>query len=387
MLPKKFVFMLGALALLGVEQAFAYNLLKCGNKNLNWAGNQYHTRASAVGFPAGPWRNALADVVNHWNKNPSKLRYSIQWNEPGVGMGNGQNEVWWTSGFGAPAIANWWYNINSCKFNEVDIRFDNTVAYHYTQNKSQLKPYGGSYRPFQTTAMHEFGHAGGLGHEADTYNIMGQDWDHIHANGSTARAYAGEDASAGMVASYGKTGGYREDLGVVHWRYDEDTSGQYSWHERTRILTTANVEHAKVAGTKEPTYWVSPGKRFKLELSFENNGKSSKRVKVCYYLSTNDYISTFDTLLATRMITVNPNGDPWGVWTSQYTLTLPKNLPGLKNYWVGAKIDCDSKVSETYEWNNATYVGIRTPFQLPTFPIGTLDRDIVRTPIAINGIR
>lgn len=59
--------------------------------------------------------------------------------------------------------------------------------------------YGGGSRPFQTTAIHEFGHAAGLGHENAEYNIMGEDWTHISCNGSTYRSYVGEDANDGLV--------------------------------------------------------------------------------------------------------------------------------------------------------------------------------------------
>ena len=218
MYHKLFAITIAILLTYGAGNAFAYTLIGCGSSNLKWASNVYATSAASARFPVGPWRNALAFVVNRWNNNPSLLGYSITYNDPSVGLGNGQSEVWWSSGFGAPAVANWWFNTSTCRFTEVDIRFDNTVPYHYTTTKTSLWPYGGASRPFQTTAMHEFGHAGGLGHTANTYNIMGADWTHIHANGSTATAYPGEDASQGMVALYGLWTAGPQDLGVVHWR-------------------------------------------------------------------------------------------------------------------------------------------------------------------------
>lgn len=55
--------------------------------------------------------------------------------------------------------------------------------------------YGGSYRPYQTTVMHELGHAMGLEHEDDEYNVMGKDYTHIHAHGGFGTAYLGRRCS------------------------------------------------------------------------------------------------------------------------------------------------------------------------------------------------
>ena len=55
----------------------------------------------------------------------------------------------------------------------------------------------------QTTGAHEFGHGLGLLHVNTEYNIMGNDFEHIHVNGSTATAYTGEDAADATVFLYG----------------------------------------------------------------------------------------------------------------------------------------------------------------------------------------
>lgn len=339
----------------GIGEAFAYNTIKCGTVSAKWTSNSYTTSASAIGFPVGPWRNALASVVSRWHNNPSNLGFGISYDDPGVGLGNGQSEVWWTSGFGAPAIANWWLNTSTCRFSEVDIRFDNTVAYHYTTSKSSLWPYGGAYRPFQTTAMHEFGHAAGLGHTASVYSVMGSDWTHIHANGATATAYPGEDASAGVVAVYGLWASGPQDVGVAHWRR-VGASGEYSTHDRTRILSTGGVELARVAGTAERTYYVNKGQTVLLEMSLENMGRTSPlTVGVGYYRSTNDTISISDTFLGSTSYSLARDS----VLTTTRTLVIPSTLTSGATYWLGAIIDYTGVLAEGYESNNATYIAIR----------------------------
>lgn len=341
----------------GAGDAFAYNLIKCGGQPVKWSSGVFAVSAHSAGFPAGPWRDALAYVVSRWDNNPSLLSFSISYDDPNVGRNNGQSEVWWSSGLenGAPAIAYWLWNPSTCRFTEVDIAFDINVPYTYTTNKTSLWPYGGPYRPFQTTAMHEFGHGGGLAHTANTYNVLGQDYTHIHANGSTARAYPGEDASTGLVAAYGLWSGAAEDVGVVHWRWT-GSSGEYSTHSRTRIFNSSGVELPKVpTSSVEPVYRVSKGQTVQLELSYESLGKSSKTVAVGYYLSTNDTITTADWLLGSTSLTFNRNT----VLTWKKTLTIPSNLTSGQTYWLGAIVDYTNALVEGDENNNATYIGIR----------------------------
>lgn len=342
------------------QQASAYTTIKCGGSSTKWSGNNYTVRASSVGFPVGPWRDALSSVVSHWNGNPSNLSFGVVWNEPGVAANNNENEAWWEANNGPnigtyPAVTYVWFK-GDCTLKEADVIFNNSVAYHYTTSKTSLWSYGGANRPFQTTAMHEFGHAAGLAHTANTYNIMGSDWTHIHANGATATAYSGEDANNGLVAVYGLWTGGPEDLGVVHWKHT-GSSGEYSTHGRTRILDTSNIELAKVAGTAEPVYRVNKGQTVKLELTYENLGKTSPlTAKVGYYLSSNDTISVADRFLGEGTVTLY-RGFPDTTFNT--FLVVPSDLVSGQTYWVGAIIDYNNAYSERSETNNATYIGIR----------------------------
>jgi hypothetical protein len=349
------VLALGLAMMSGEASAWTW-WIKCGATNAKWSGNVYSTSASAVGFPVGPWRDALQSVVSHWNSNPSNLAYGISYNDPSVGLGNGQSEVWWSSGFGAPAITNAWYNTSSCTLSEMDVRFDNTVAYTYSTSKTSLWPYGGGSRPFQTTAMHEFGHAGGLGHTATTYNIMGQDWTHIHANGASAIAYSGEDADSGLVAVYGPWVNSPEDVAIAHWRYI-GSSGGYSTHARTRILNTSGVELTKVcAGCAEPVYNVSKGQQVQVEFTYENMGKTSPiSANIGFYLSTNDTITTVDSLLGSTSASLARDTP----FTFSSTITIPTWTTSGQTYWIGGMIDHTGLIAEGNESNNASYIGIK----------------------------
>src|SRR5262245_18170091 len=109
---RKLLAMTSALLLAyGAGEALAFTTIKCGSKNYKWSppnvyATMYATRAGSVSFPVGPWRDALQSVVNRWHDNPSNLDYSASFDDSNVGLGSGQSEVRWDSGFGAPARTN-----------------------------------------------------------------------------------------------------------------------------------------------------------------------------------------------------------------------------------------------------------------------------------------
>jgi len=79
----------------GAARAFAYTLwIPCGGGYVTWSSLWYAPSASSADFPAGPWRDALTYVVGRWNANPSNLGFSISYDDPSVGLGNGESEVW-----------------------------------------------------------------------------------------------------------------------------------------------------------------------------------------------------------------------------------------------------------------------------------------------------
>ena len=352
----KFLYAIAALITLifSIGQAHAFTNYACGASNAKWSSKTRTIYAYNISFPAGSsFRSALVESVNRLNDNAAGFTFNIAYTNIAPSLGNGRSEVW-ISNISPPGVTNIWWN-GSCNITEADIRMDSTVTWTTSTSKTNNSNYGGAGRPFQTTLLHELGHAIGLGHEADEYNIMGQDWDHIHTNGSTSRAYFGEDASDGAVFLYGANGD--QDLGIVHWKYS-GASGAYSAHNHTRLLDPAtNLELSSYTTINgERRYDVNRGQSVKVELTFENNGSSYQYQDIGYYVSTNSYISTYDTLLTTR----NLGQDPSNVYTSSYTVTVPSNLDCSRDYWLGAVIDKNGSLVENNEWNNASYIPIRT---------------------------
>ena len=364
------------LILLGLSTHLqAYEKQSCLGVDYRWSGNSKSLEASSTSFPTGTWFNGIQDSVNKFNLNPSNFRYSVFSSSGGVGLGNGQSEIWGSTDQsvldGAPAIAYtyktcYWLFGNHVYVNELDVAFDYGSPWKWTTstNKANLIRYSDTatdFRPLQTTALHEIGHGSRFKHENDEYNVMGTDFEHIHVNGTTARAYIGEDVADGMVDLYGATSGRWEDLGVVHWRYS-GASGEYSDHKKGVIRDSAGntkptFSITSPGTTNESAYRVSRGETVKVEFTYENNGKSHQsNVGVGFYISTNDFISTFDQRVGGRTLSL---GRASVYSPDHHTVTIPSTLLTNTTYWLGAIIDENDNVSEAVEWNNATYIPIR----------------------------
>lgn len=339
------------------SDARAYVSLKCDGKRVKWPSSPVQMRASQVGFPAGDSaRDALTEAIDLFYQNPSNFWYTLTYDDPLVGVNNGETEAWWTAdpNLTTTARAFTLYNCSSGSIYEADAVFYNGESYTYsTGNKRSLWPYGGSFRPFQTTAIHELGHTVGLQHEGDEYNVMGFDYTHIHANGSSAKAYLGEDSAYGISNIYGYYPDSYEDLSVTHWKYAGSAIDGYSVHDRTRIFDSSGNSLGFYSDSGEPRYIVNRGQTVQVEFTYENNGKNIQNTTADMYISTNDYISRSDTSLGRYFLTI----DRGNVYTSTYNVTIPSNLtPG--KYHVGVLLDGDRTVSEMRENNNATYIGV-----------------------------
>lgn len=324
-----------------------------------WSGNNATMRASSVSFPAGsPYRTAVQNVVNRFSANPSNFWITQQWGDTSVAFGNGQSELWFSSDSKySPAVAFPRTSIWTGRITEVDVVFYNGVSYTPYMTKTSLWTYGGSSRPFESTLAHEYGHVAGLGHENRWYNIMGEDWTHIHVNGSTARSYLGGDACGGLLWAYGTYAGNYRDLSVALHRYSH-ASGEYSKHKKAQMSYGTSTLTALPSSTfnGQQRYQVSKGQLVRAGFTFENQGYASANATVGYYISTNSTISTSDRRIGTGSISL-PRGVQWqndNTW-----LYIPSDLVSGQTYYLGAIVDYNGAISEVDENNNAAYHIIR----------------------------
>ena len=359
------VLMVGMLG--SIEQAAAYSHQHCLGENVKWSGTSKTLRADPTSFPTGSWRNALQESIDRFNENPANFSYGLATDSGGVKLGNGSSEIWGSTSASvlqvAPAIAYsyktcYWFFGDVVHMDEVDVIFDygNPWTWTTSNTKSNLLRYGGSLRPIQTTALHEISHGVKLSHVNTEYNIMGTDFEHIHVNSNTARAYLGEDAADGMVHLYGTDSDSRQDVAVVHWKYD-GASGEYSNHRKVQLRNSAgSVINSTTSVNGETHYRVNAGQTVRVEFTYENNGASYQgAVATGFYVSTNSNITTWDDRIGGTTLTLGRAN----VYTAQHTVTLPGNLNSGTNYWVGVIVDETGSIGEVAEWNNTTYIPIR----------------------------
>ncbi len=354
--------------LLNTFTAFAFEYDEHNGDPVRWETDSITMNASVVSFGYGdPFTEALETALNRLNRNPSNFRFNLQLFDPIVGINNDRNEVWFAKGTKKTPPAECMRWSRNDKIIEADVIFYTPMQINYDgtrveftpyMTKSQLTTYGGGFRPFKSTVMHEFGHALGLNHERNESNVMGQSWTHIHVNGDTCKAYFGEDAGDGAVFLYGRNPNAGEDVSVSHFRYT-GWKGEYSKHGYTRMYNRDGTESenelkSTTLKTGEPKYEVYPGQLIQVEFTYENNGASRQTMDVGFYISYDNLIETSDELIATKRITVSRDD----VMTQAIAVTVPDDLIIDENYYLGVIVDYTDSIYEVFEKDNATYHAI-----------------------------
>lgn len=359
MMAFRIVALLAALAAPASGWAWMKSVCSGNGEELDWDNETTQIRFSSVSFPVGAFRNSLDDSIDRWDEDPSDFDFTKSFGDTSIDFSNDQSEAWFTSDNDYdPAMAVVRYKglafCGNPRIVEADLLFYTGEDYTTSMDTAALWEYdtnenGNSDRPFQTTAVHELGHALGLEHENDEYNVMGQDWTHIHVNATEARAYPGEDASDGAIDLYGSVA--VEDVGVAHWIKD-GVDGEYSLHSHSELLTAGGAPLSSDPYGEWRVYYADPGDTIQVQLVYENNGLSDQDVDVGIYLSTNNLITTYDDRLGGFGTTLSRGN----VSQVEETVTIPSDQPP-GDYWIGAVIDEDDVVTdEITETNNATWI-------------------------------
>lgn len=383
--------------LLHAGQTKAWEQIRCitpvnKGKKKHWADSVYKPVLDPVTLPEGsPQYFAVLEAIDRMNRNPSQFRYVFGGmdNGEGVAVNNGESEIWMKdlgadfSKTSAIEQSNSDYS-PTCIATESDIIINThyrmarppaeSNKLTYSNQKSQLFVYGGSYANFVSTVMHELGHSAGLQHEGDVLNLMGGN-NLLIANGDRVEPYIGEDAAAGLIALFGISAGAQEDVSVSHWRYGDKLAlkdgSVFSLHHRTRLFDAKNIEltmacpyvnpdlnGSLITACPEPVYRVNKGQVVNLELSYENAGKTSSiAVVASYYLSTDNKIDETDTLLKSSRFSIKRDSKPSTISTK---LIIPKTVVSGNHYWLGCYVSPSRGVlKESNENNNQTYVEIK----------------------------
>lgn len=279
-------------------------------------------------------------------------------NDSSFGPTNTQNEIYHdTTHPTAQCALN--FDSNTCTVVAHDIRFGNQNW--VTGEDSDHAPYDPSPptggRSILGTAVHEGGHCIGIGHEDDVYNMMGDDRTHVTRNSTTTYYGPGEDLSNATIARWGKrstTDAYRDvGLTVMRWSGSDGTYSSHDFGVMRDSLGNTLPTDGSFAG--QPAYEVVAGETVQMELVVENNGeKNTESFSIGFYLSTNAFISTSDTLLSEDTGYVQTRNVPY---EALEPVTIPIDTPP-GNYFLGAYADHDNVIPEVTSANNIAYYPI-----------------------------
>jgi hypothetical protein len=268
----------------------------------------------------------------HWSnvKGSSFNYYYLRGTSGSHRLGNGANEMYFD---GAEASGStlavthisshcYWFLGWNYGIDETDIAFNtnagwNTGAFNYSNLGS---PYD-----FEQVAEHELGHALGLNHEDRWMALMNS----YYPNG-------------GPLGYYKEHNPNGDDRGGVRFLYPDGTS-------EVDVAGSA----FKFTGSGGSTLVSSPlsaarGSYVNVEWTFANLSTVSESFDVGFYLSSNDYISTGDTLLGTNY---GASGTPGFTGTFTRTLYIPAWItPGTYN--LGFLIDPTNQLPDVDRGNN-----------------------------------
>jgi hypothetical protein len=284
-------------------------------------------------FPEGSsWDARLQTAMSRWNSvKGSDLTFLVASDTNGVRYGNDVNEIYTgNSGFGPGVLAvtkirghSYWYFGTRCVFDEADIVFNSNISWS-TDAYSYATPYFAPYS-FEGVALHELGHALGLGHMNATLATMSD-------------TYPGP-GPLGAVKEWTPVGDDRLGVRVLYPDGTSESDLATSPLKRTGEGTSALVSSPLFA---------TRGSSIPIEYTVSNLGTSSQTFEVGFYLSTNSNISTIDRLLGT---TAGVQLAPGRTRTYSRTLYIPTSVaPGT--YHLGLIIDPDRVAADEHRGNN-----------------------------------
>lgn len=311
----------------GARQASASSWDTCNGDKIRWSSGWTNMYLSTTSFPIGSvWDSHLQYPMWRWNNvKGSGFNFYVGRDTDGShSSSNGVNEIYFeTNSSGALATT---YSRQHCYWlfgwrmgmDEADIGFN----LNYTWYPGGYSTTGGY--SFEGVALHELGHALGLNHE-DRWM-------------ATLNSYY---PNSGPFGYYNEWDPLADDRGGERYLYPDST-----------VETDIAASIFKQTGTGTSGWVSSPysatrGSSITTDFTFSNLGTATQSFNIGFYLSSDEYINTYDTFL----------GGNYGAWggpgftgTFSRTLIIPTWIaPGT--YYLGYIMDYDGMVPEANESN------------------------------------
>lgn len=328
-------------------------LSTCGGAPRIWPTLTPTFEPAQISFP-GSFQTAMSSSFDDWSFSTPGTRFRFNYvytSDTTWAEGDGQSTVGFTDDFAWPdnVIGIALVRYATCFFagtgwiTESDVMFNSDPEYLWSTTLQPFPPRAGetlldlTLINFKLTAMHELGHALGLGHEPDVLATMNPIYPFGGVIGNTNDAHPHADDVRGDRAGYGTC------------CTERDVSA--SAYRRT---SPGNSDHIFPPATSFRGH--STGYQF----TIGNRGTTNEgSVRVQFYLSADRTITTADTFLGAATYSLNNGAEV----TNTVFVTVPTGLtPG--NYFFGYIVDPLSTIVEVDEGNN--WVGHTTTTNVPT---------------------
>lgn len=326
-------------------QSYAYSWDSCNGSKLDWDGSSINFKISTYSYPAGgSYNTVIRRAGQSWNNIPSNFTMSFTDEyRTSTTFGNNISEI----AYGYPSgmdgaigltrhstgTCGGFYTINY-EIDEADIHMSSQTTdgwRTYTHSSAEDEALRVNGINFEATMLHELGHAVGLGHESRSNSVMAVGSSPYRTQGSVVLPF--RDDMLGFQYLNGASG-TKVDIGG-----------------RTYTFTSSNGSagaEAVVTPLNSFSTNYSVGDTISVTHGIENLGTApiTTAFKVKWYLSTNDYISTYDKQL--------PVYATWGRLTARGTYTHSNTIPDVPagHYYIGYLVDADNAVAEFTSSNN-----------------------------------
>ena len=322
-----------ALGALNSSNVLAYRYYTCEGNPIKWNNNSTVMYIDPVTIGTdGIWNQRLINAMERWNNvQGSKFVFTAAQGTGGYSHGNGINEIYFSgpddNDGDALAVTHsrlkcYWSFGWKYHWVEADISFNDAYTWSPSvyQYNNRDEPFN-----FEIVALHELGHALGLGHEDRRMAIM--------------NSYYPNSGPVGYYREVDPLGDDRKGARFLYPDSTTETDVAGSAFNRDDDDTNALVYSPPAA---------TMGETVPMEFTFHNLSTNQQHFDVGFYLSTDEHISTSDVLLG---MNYGAWGDPGFSGTYTKYVTIPANTaPGT--YYLGFLIDPNNAVGETNEGNN-----------------------------------
>jgi len=306
------------------EKVDAASWRTCMGEKRTWNGTSATMSLSTTSMPiGGTWDRETQYMMSEWTDVAgSNFEFKVGRDTDGrTAHRNNVNEVSFIYKPNESYIATTHYRYDYCfwffgsiiggEYEEMDIHLNTRYSWMTAPYRGlNAEPYN-----FQLTMLHELGHALGLLHQDNLLSTM-----------NTVYPFGGPIGYLNQEAPH------PDDRDGVRILYPDSSTGidiAVSRFRNAGVSVTANQVYTVIGGGA-PTRSLKKGVQYSMDWTLENLGTQMEVAIIRFYLSTNQYISSFDTTLGGSVANIRAGQ----VLTYKKDFTVPTNLAS-GTYYIG----------------------------------------------------